>query len=136
VVIDASVAAAWYLRSQATASATALYRRGESEQFFAPIHFAVEMRNVLLLGERRGTLAPGETNVLMTKLGVLVDIERGDAAVEADGALEIARQTGLKLYDAIYLAKALRDGMSLASRDGQLLTAAMAVGVDVFDARR
>ncbi len=135
MVIDASVAASWYLASQASASATALYRRAEDEVFVAPIYFSVEMRNVLLLGERRGALMPGQMEAILVKLGLIVDCDVGDMVDEAERAVPIARRTRLKLYDAIYLEKAIREGRPLASRDRQLIEAAMAVGVDVYDAR-
>lgn len=93
------------------------------------------MRNVLLLGERRGVLAARAIDGILAKLSLIVEIDKGDAAAEADRALAIARGAGLKLYDAIYLEKALREGRSLASRDGRLLDAATSCGVDVFDAR-
>lgn len=136
MVIDASVAAAWYLRSQATDSATALYRRAEAETFVAPTYFSVEIRNVLLLGERRGVLARGEADAVLAKLGLIIELDAGDVVVDAERAMAVARRSGLKLYDAIYLEKAIREGRALASRDGGLLDAASAAGVEVYDARR
>jgi hypothetical protein len=53
----------------------------------------------------------------------------------AGRAMTTARSTGLKLCDAVYLTKGLNDGRVLASRDRQLLEAASAAGVDVYDAR-
>lgn len=135
MVIDASVAAAWYLKSQATGSATALYRRAENETFVTPTYFSVEIRNVLLLGERRGVLALGEADAVLAKLGLIIELEAGDVLAEAERAMAVARRSGLKLYDAIYLEKAMREGCPLASRDGRLLEAATAAGIEVYDAR-
>jgi Predicted nucleic acid-binding protein, contains PIN domain len=135
VVIDASIAASWFLRSQATNSATVLYRRAAAEQFVTPIYFAVEVRSILLLGERRGILDPSAADGILAKLAVLLTIEQGDVAAEAENAMPIARQSGLKLYDAIYLQKALAEGRPLASRDSQLLEAAVRCGVETYDGR-
>lgn len=135
MVIDASVAAAWFLTTQATRSADALLSNRQAHVFVAPIYFAVELRNVLLLGERRGTInvAKATENILMAS--ALIDIAQGDIHEEAQRAMAAARATGLKLYDAIYLEMAMREGRSLASRDQRLLEAAIAAGVDVYDAR-
>lgn len=135
MVIDASVAAAWFLTTQATRQADILLSNRQKHTFVAPIYFAVELRNVLLLGERRGTItaAKATENILMAS--ALIDIAQGDMHEEAERAMAVARRTGLKLYDAIYLEKAMREGRALASRDRRLLDAATAAGVDVYDAR-
>lgn len=135
MVIDASVAAAWFLTTQATSQADVLLSNPQKHTFVAPIYFAVELRSVLLLGERRGTITATKAaeNILMAS--ALIDIGQGDMHEEAQRAMVVARRTGLKLYDAIYLEKAIRDGRPLASRDRRLLEAATAAGVDVYDAR-
>jgi predicted nucleic acid-binding protein len=47
----------------------------------------------------------------------------------ADGVLQIARQTGLSIYDASYLEPAARSGVPLATLDRRLASAAARVGV-------
>jgi predicted nucleic acid-binding protein len=46
----------------------------------------------------------------------------------------LARQQNLSAYDAAYLELAVREGLPLATRDGQLKKAARAVGVSLFAA--
>lgn len=135
MVIDASVAASWFLKTQATRQADELLANRQAHTFVAPIYFAVELRNVLLLAERRGTITAEKVEESVLRASVLIDIEHGDVQAEAENAMTTARAFGLNLYDAIYLAKALDEGRALASRDRQLLNAALAAGVDVFDAR-
>lgn len=135
MVIDASVAASWFLKSQATRRAGELLANREAHAFVAPIYFAVELRNVLLLAERRAAITTAKVEENILRASVLIDIEHGDVHAEAEDAMGTARAFGLKLYDAIYLTKALKEGRGLASRDRQLLEAASAAGVDVFDAR-
>jgi predicted nucleic acid-binding protein len=136
VVIDASVAASWFLETQATSKTDALLLNKEDHEFVAPILFAIEIRNVLLLGERRGSLTAKAVENNLLRVSVLIDIESGDVEAEAQRAMDTARASGLKLYDAIYLTKAMRENRPLATRDAQLLAAAVAAGVEVYDARR
>ncbi len=135
MVIDASVAASWFLKTQATRRADELLANRRAHAFVAPVYFAVELRNVLLLGERRGAITRENVEENVLRASVLIDIEHGDVQAEAEGAMATARAFGLTLYDAMYLTKALVEGRALASRDRQLLDAARAAGVDVFDAR-
>lgn len=135
MVIDASVAASWFLRNQATVRTDELLANRQAFTFVAPIYFAVELRNVLLLGERRGTITPAKVEENLLRASVLIEIDHGDIHAEAEDAMATARTSGLKLYDAIYLTKARNEGRVLASRDRQLLEAAISCGVDVFDAR-
>lgn len=135
MVIDASVAAAWFLTTQATSRADALLANRQNHTFVAPIYFAVELRNVLLLGERRGTITATKATENILMASALIDIAKGDMHEEAQRAMAVARRSGLKLYDAIYLEKAMREGRALASRDRTLLETAAAAGVEVYDAR-
>lgn len=64
-----------------------------------------------------------------------------DIGVEATGAertfsltLDLARDQGLSVYDAMYLQLARREGVPLASLDGPLREAAGRVGVTVLGA--
>lgn len=133
MVIDASVAASWFLRPQANALTDALLDNPQRHRFVAPIYFSVELRNVLLLGERRGTITRTESEEKVLLAATLIDIEHGNIEAEAERAWSVARMSGLKLYDAIYLEKALREGRALASRDGRLIEAARTAGVEVLD---
>lgn len=135
MVVDASVAASWFLRNQATQRADDLLTERDRHDFVAPIYFAVELRNLLLVGERRGALTTAMVEDNLLRAEVLISIEHGDVEEEAQAAMATGRAYGLTLYDAIYLTKALREGRGLASRDRQLLAAATAAGIKIYDAR-
>lgn len=135
MVLDASVAASWFLKNQATRRADDLLANRDRYSFVAPVYFAVELRNLLLVAERRGALTTAMVEENLLRAEVLIDIEHGDVQEEAEAAMATGRAYGLTLYDAIYLSKALREGRDLASRDRQLLAAATAAGVKIYDAR-
>ncbi len=60
-VVDASIAASWFLPDEATPSATALARRAVHEYPTVPSLFVHEMRNLLIMAARRGRVS--ETHV-------------------------------------------------------------------------
>jgi predicted nucleic acid-binding protein len=59
-VLDASVAAAWILADEPDTTAGAALDRLESGEAYVPQLWHLEIRNVLLVAERRGRVAPGE----------------------------------------------------------------------------
>ena len=135
MVVDASAAASWFLASQATPSSKALRARLSHYETVAPVLLELEIRNVMLLAERRGAQTQAETDLRLGQLFDLIKIRSERLELAADRALPLARETGLKLYDAIYLDMALGEGRSLATRDGRLIEAAKALSVDVHDLR-
>jgi predicted nucleic acid-binding protein len=85
-----------------------------------------EVRNILVINERRKRLTESDSAAFLTKLGRLrftIDRSPGEADV-----LMLARRHRLSVYDASYLELALRDGISLATLDNQLVSAASAAG--------
>ncbi len=123
-VVDASLAAAWFLPDEASAASTALARRAAGEPCRVPSLFLHEMRNLLLLAHRRGRLAEDTLFDLIDKLGQMHWRDRGPG----DGA-QIARlaiQHSLTAYDAAYLALALSERLPLATLDKKLAAAARA----------
>jgi len=81
-----------------------------------------EVRNTLIVSERRGRLTPVDTSGFLRDLGdmlIEVDQEPSDASV-----LALARTHTLTVYDAAYLELAIRRGLPLATLDKDLLKAA------------
>jgi predicted nucleic acid-binding protein len=134
VVLDASVALAWMLRSQATPEATAFLIAEDARAFEVPAIFEWEVRNVLLSLERRGSLSEpeyGQAEAIYDRL----DLRYNAPVTDMSDLSALARKARLSLFDASYLALALDRRWPLASRDEALLGAAMAAGVDCFDLR-
>lgn len=96
----------------------------------APAIFWFEIRNVLVVNERRRRLTTAEADTFLASLGEL-PIELAPLPPEL-GVLHLARDNELSVYDAAYLDLALRSGYRLASLDRKLRSAAGDVGVEVF----
>ena len=134
IVLDASTVLAWLLPSQATASADAFLLRADEFVFIAPHIFSWEVIHVLAVRSQGQTF---RLSAVLDQLETLA-IEMDDALSQSEmrQLADVAMRSGLSLFDASYLALAIEHDAHLASRDGALLTAASAAGVDVFDLRR
>jgi predicted nucleic acid-binding protein len=130
LVIDASIAAAWAFPDEDSDLARRAAEVLRVSLGYVPALFWFEVRNLLLVGERRGRIGPGAT------LAILKDLDELPLAVDrscvSTRLLELARQHRLTAYDAAYLELAERSGSPLATLDRQLAAAALAVGVPVL----
>lgn len=124
VVIDASVTMAWILPDEQSESADTLRSTLLEGQALAPAFWWIEIRNVLLMAERRGRIESGAPEIELKALGAL-EISL-DAAPEEGALLTLARTHQLSIYDALYLELAKRKGVALATLDRRLAEAAQA----------
>ena len=69
---------------------------------------------------------------MLETIEIVVDEETPSRAL--GGVLDLARQERLTAYDAAYLELAMRLGVPLASKDGDLCDAAERLGVSVLRA--
>jgi predicted nucleic acid-binding protein len=127
-VVDASISIAWVIGDEISPAAEAARQRLAWDDACAPSLWWFEVRNVILLSERRGRLTRQRAD------GALAYLHRQpvalDHAADETGLLHLARAHGLTAYDAAYLELAQRLGVPLASLDRALLTAARAIGVE------
>lgn len=93
-----------------------------------PAHWWFELRNVLLVGERRRRLVRRQIGRFLALLQEL-DIDE-DRRPDEVTAFDLARRHGLTFYDAAYLELALRHG-AIATLDEALVKAASAEGAMV-----
>lgn len=131
LVIDASAIAAIALEDENSDYAEAVIDQvAEGEATLVPPIFWFEIRNVLVINERRGRLKRTETSRFLALLEDLpIEIAPLPPRV---GVLDLARQEELSVYDAAYLDLAMRRESSLASLDRKLRSAAGHVGVRIF----
>ena len=123
-VLDASVVASWCFPDEFAPNAEAALRRIAQETALAPALLWFELRNVLLMGERRNRLSEAQTTSFLKYIGELpveVDRDPDDGVV-----LSLARADRLSVYDAVYLELAQRKGLPLATLDNALMAAARA----------
>ena len=130
IVIDASVAAAWLFDDEFDQSTADVMSNIPADVGIVPRHWHLEMRNALLMGERRGRIAPEHIAESLNGLNRI--ILRTDTEPDLDAAFSLARARGLTIYDAVYLELALRRRAALATLDGRLRRAAAAERVQTL----
>jgi predicted nucleic acid-binding protein len=127
-VLDASVAIAWVVASQATPYTRRIRVRAKREPYHVPAIFAAEVANVLVVLERRGILSDRAAEAAASVLGrldpVVHELGLGVAPLRA-----LARQFSLSAYDATYLALAMELRLPIACGDRPLRAALRPAGV-------
>lgn len=128
-VLDASIVGCWCFHDAHDVRADTAWDLLELKQERArvPALWWFEVRNVVLLGERRGRIT-GDHSVEFLRILARLAIE--NASLPDDIAvLALARRHRLSFYDAVYLEQAKRERIALATLDEQLAVAARAEGV-------
>jgi predicted nucleic acid-binding protein len=127
LVIDTSTVMAWLMPDETGVDLLALL--AAHDEVTVPWLFWIEVRNALLMAERRKRLsAPGIEEFVRT----LDDLRLAmDTMPDSAHLLSLARTYNLSAYDALYLELALRRKATLATSDAKLALAARAAGVTV-----
>lgn len=121
-VLDASVVLGWSLPDEANERADRALARVARDRAVAPTLWWFEVRNALVVNERRGRLEPATTDAILAHLAALPVAL--DTAAESEAVLALARRHGLSVYDAAYLELATRLEAPLATLDAALADAA------------
>lgn len=133
MVLDVSVALHWAFPDEAggaldlVALEAARWAGAFSPQ--VPDLFWYELRNVLLMGERRGRLSAAQVSDFLSEQAYL-DLQF--CQPEESAMLPLARRHRLSVYDAAYLELALRRHLPLATLDTALAAAARAENVPLI----
>ena len=132
LVIDASIVAAWFLDEKPDPRVEIAFDTVARAETLAPSLFYYEIRNVLLVSERRNRIAEVMSAAFLRDLGLLpIRLEpTGDEAI----LMTLARTRKLTVYAAAYLELAKREALPLATLDRDLEKAAIAEGVALFGA--
>jgi len=129
--MDASVLAALALTEGNPRAAAALQSLLGASALAPPLLY-FEIRNVLIVNERRGRLTEEQSERFLRNLKRLpIEI---DHACEDARLLALAREHRLTAYDASYLELAVRQRLPLATLDAALERAARAEGVGIVGA--
>jgi predicted nucleic acid-binding protein len=102
-----------------------------SDRAVVPTLFWFELRNALVMAERRNRITLHQTAAFLADLSILpfeVDDQPREASV-----LEFARRHAMTVYDAAYLELAQRKNAPLATVDRALARAALAAGVVIWN---
>ena len=135
VVVDASVAAKWFVKEAGREQALEIL--DESERH-APDLIIAEVGNVAWKKAMRGEMSGEQARFICTSLRRYFAVLHRSEAL-ADRAIEIALRLRHPIYDCLYLACAQRTGARLVTADRRLLAAidrtdlaSLAVHVDDF----
>jgi predicted nucleic acid-binding protein len=129
-VLDASIAACWAFDDEDHPVAALALERVRTDEARVPSLWWFEVRNTLIVSERRGRLTESDTAAFLHGLARLrVSVDR--SPLEAD-VLALARRRRLTVYDSAYLELARREGAPLATLDAALATAARAERVHLL----
>jgi predicted nucleic acid-binding protein len=123
-VLDASAVLDWAFEGNLQRTASAAYRRLVADEARVPSLWWFEIRNVLIVNERRGRLTVADTAEFLlglSRLPIAADRDPDERAI-----LALARRHRLTVYDAAYLELALRENIPLATLDAALARAARA----------
>lgn len=136
IVIDASITLAWFFGDESTPQTESVLTLLESDwQAIVPAIWPLEVANVFLLAARRRRVSIAQVKAScrrLEELPITVDfIEMRAAFAEVT---ETARQQHLTVYDGAYLELALRNGLPLATLDGNLRRAAETLGISILPA--
>lgn len=120
--LDASVTAAWLLPDEENPLAEFVQSLLPDHSAAVPTVWWFEIRNLLIVAERRGRISRRETDRITGNLAVypiVLDREPSETDV-----LDIARRHSLTVYDASYIELARRLGLPLATLDRRMAAAA------------
>ena len=129
-VLDASVAAKWFLADEFSSGADAILKRAETEAAVAPTIFSLEIQNLLLSAERAGRIGPEAVEDALDQLRDLPVrlVTSGDRFMPG-AELALAREFDLTAYDAAYLACADDLNVELVTAHAPLERAARDFGL-------
>jgi predicted nucleic acid-binding protein len=124
LVVDASLAAAWFLPDEQNDAADRVMAGLDKNPGRAPSLFWFETRNLFVMAERRGRLKAGEAALSMAQLRLFPIVDEGTGNDRQ--VIALAERHGLSGYDASYLALAVAEKLPLATLDKRLAAAARA----------
>ncbi len=136
-VLDNSVAMCWLLnngRSADGAYALDVLDSLKTTQAVVPALWALEAANIVVKVEAKGLVTEARTQAFVATLCRLnIVTDKATAARALSDTLNLARRYKLSAYDAAYLELSLRDGLPLATLDGDLEKAARKAGIQRFE---
>jgi predicted nucleic acid-binding protein len=130
LIVDSSVAVSWMIADEDSEAGRRALALAYAEGIIGPRVLWYEVRNSLIVNERRGGLLPSETEQALSVFADLEPIFIDDH--DEPELLRLSRKHRLTVYDSAYLELAKRLGQTLATFDGALAEAAIAEGVDVI----
>ena len=133
LVVDASMAIAWFFEDEGRDVVAAVLQRVVTEEAFVPSLWRIEVANALRSAVRRKRCEASYAERCLERLGRLRISIDPETDLHAWGRTRrLSDRHDLTLYDAAYLELAIRRKQPLASRDAALVAAARTAGLVVF----
>lgn len=126
LVLEASIALNAVIDDEASPIADAAMDAVGADGALSPWMWWAEVRNALIMMERRGRIGAASATAALGVLGSFSITL--DHQPQSEAAMGLARTHGLSVYDALYLELALRRQSPLATLDKRLAAAATAEG--------
>lgn len=135
-VIDNSVVMSWCFKDETSKYTDAILERLGRATAYVPAIWPLEVCNVLLVAERRKRLHQKDSAhfiSLLLELPIIVEQESPERMLSE--IISLAREFKMSSYDASYLDLAMRKGLSIATNDKNMISAARKCGVAIVDAK-
>jgi predicted nucleic acid-binding protein len=129
-VLDASTVITWAMRDEDHPLADLAFFELRSGSAIVPGIWWYEIRNILILNERRNRILPDDVNrflLALEELSIATVFPHDGAQV-----IDLSRKFNLTVYDAAYLALAINERLPLSTLDKDLRNAALAAGVPLL----
>jgi predicted nucleic acid-binding protein len=124
---------AWCFEDECDQYADAVLGALRETEAVVPAIWPLEVANVLLVAERTKRLKKADSARFVELLrGLSIAVEALNSESVLSRVLASGRESGLSSYDAAYLELAMRQGITLATRDKALKRACKKGGVSLF----
>lgn len=134
IIVDASVAVAWCISTEATPVTDRMLVSVARTGMIVPAIWWIEVANSLIMAGRRGRLGPGDWLRFEDMLSQFkIRSEPVEPFRVVEDVSRISQTFGLTAYDASYLELALRTKTHLATLDKRLIEAAGRAGAPLFN---
>ena len=129
-VLDASVVITWAMRDENHPTADLAFERVQKESAVVPAIWWYEVRNTLLVNERRNRISRDDSDLFLSRLS---DFDIDVRPIEhSQQTMDLARHHKLSVYDAAYLLLAIEEKLPLATLDEALQSAARSMKVPLL----
>lgn len=124
----------WIFRDESSPDGDAALRLVDSDGATIPALWFVEVTNTLGMAERRGRISQaGIQDALAFLRSLSLAVDEPASLAWSGPVLNLMRAHRLTAYDATYLELAQRHGLTLATKDRELIVVAPLVGVRLFN---
>ena len=132
-IIDCSMTMAWCFEDEKSDEASRIQDLLAAEAAIVPIHWPLEVVNVLATAEKRKRISAADSTQFLKLLSIFdIRIDEQGSGRAFGHVFPLCRDQALTSYDAAYLDLAIRSQLPLATLDDDLRRAATSLGVELL----